>query len=140
MMTLQIRFRRIGDGDGAKFLTVPGDEPRPYNTRVLEEDHAVMFVTEGEPDTWIANQCGLPAIGIPGVSSWRAEWALTLQQYDTVYMLADADDKGQGQELGERMARECGNVRIVPMPDGHDVNSFVLAEGPEALLRKVGME
>ncbi|MFB9529066.1 hypothetical protein [Nonomuraea roseola] len=107
---------------------------------MLEEDHNVMFTVEGEPDTWIATQCGLPAIGFPGVSSWRPEWALALKQYDVVYHLADADDKGQGQELGERIARDCGNVRIILMPEGHDVNSLVKAEGPEALLRKVGMQ
>jgi DNA primase len=139
-MPLQLRFRRVGDGDGPKFLSTPGDIPRPYNTKVLEEDHAVMFTVEGEPDTWVTTQCGLPAIGFPGVSSWKREWGLALRQYDTVYHLADADDKGQGQELGERIARDCGNVRIVLMPEGHDVNSLVLAEGPEALLRKVGME
>ncbi|WP_344580511.1 hypothetical protein [Nonomuraea roseoviolacea] len=139
-MTLQLRFRRLGDGDGAKFLSVPGDIPRPYNTRVLEEEHNVMFTVEGEPDTWIVTQCGLPVVGLPGVSSWRPEWALPLRQYDTVFHLADNDDKGQGAELGERMARDLPNLRTILWPDGHDANSLFLAEGPEALLRKVGMQ
>lgn len=136
--TLQIRFRRIGDGDGPKYLSVPGAPPRLYNTRTLDDSYTEIFVTEGEPDTWIATQCGLPAVGIPGVSSWCPEWALPLLQYDAVYLLADNDDKGQGAKLGERMAADLPNLRIILMPEGHDVNSFVLSEGADALLERVG--
>jgi hypothetical protein len=119
-----------------------------------------MFVTEGEPDTWMATQCGLPAIGVPGVEAWREEWELPLLQYDTVYILADNDplqkrkncrrcaDKGLaeceghkvGNEAAEKLAGKLPNARVILMDEGHDVNSLVLAHGPEALLRKVGMQ
>ncbi len=139
LATLQIRFRRLGDGDGAKYLTVPGDIPRPYNTRVLELPVSTMAVCEGEIDAIAATQAGVPAIGIPGVKAWRNEWALPLDQYDVLYILADNDDSGQGAELGETIARRCSNARIILMDTGHDVNSFVQEHGPEALRRKVGI-
>ncbi|MEV0823882.1 toprim domain-containing protein [Nonomuraea rubra] len=138
-VTLQIRFRRIGDGDGAKYLTVPGDTPRPFNTRALELDSPIICICEGEMDAITATQAALPAIAIPGVSAWRKEWALALHQYDHVFVLADNDDKGQGKKLGETIAKHSDNVRIVLMPEGHDVNSFVQEHGSQALLEKVGI-
>ncbi|WP_433227342.1 hypothetical protein [Microtetraspora malaysiensis] len=159
LMTLQIRFRRIGDGNGPKYLTVTGDTPRPYNTRALEIPSSCMCVCEGELDAITATQAGLPAIGIPGVKAWRKEWRLALDQYDVVYILADNDplqkrancrecaDKGAdecqghnvGNEFAETLAAQMENARIILMDEGHDVNSFVQEHGPEALRRKVGI-
>ncbi|GAA3136910.1 hypothetical protein GCM10010466_29660 [Planomonospora alba] len=139
LKTLQLRFRRLGDEDGPKYLTVPGDIPRPFNTRVLDLPLDTMAVCEGELDAITATQAGIPAIGIPGVSAWRDEWALALEQYDTLYVLADNDDKGQGAKLGETIALRCPNARIILMDSGHDVNSYVNEFGPEALRKKVGI-
>ncbi|MFE0648521.1 toprim domain-containing protein [Streptomyces sp. NPDC059534] len=129
-----IRFRRLGDGDGPKYRSVPGDLPRIYNASALLIPSDYIAICEGEFDAIAATLTGVPAIGIGGVSAWKPYFARCFKGYKAVYILADADDKGQGMEFAEKVAEQIKNARICPMPAGHDVNSFVLANGPEALL------
>ncbi|MEO3857463.1 toprim domain-containing protein [Acrocarpospora sp. B8E8] len=133
---LSVRFRRLGE-DGPKYATVAGDIPRIFNAAVLEKNTSRIAVCEGEIDTMTAVQAGIPAIGVPGVSSWRPEWAMPLEQYDVVYVLADNDDTGQGREMGNLIAAQLDNVRVVLCPRGHDVNSLYLTHGKDAVWRLV---
>lgn len=136
-----VRFRRLDvegvEGQGPKYLSLPGDEPRIYNANALMRHEPFIVICEGEFDTITATQCGLPAVGIAGVSAWRDYFARCFKGYDAVYILADADDKGQGVEFASRVADEIENARISPMPEGHDVNSFVKEFGPDALLDRL---
>ncbi|MFC9231063.1 toprim domain-containing protein [Streptomyces decoyicus] len=143
-----IRFRRIGDGDGPKYRSVPGDPPRIYNPNALLIPSECIAICEGEIDTITAHEAGmraangravelgvsLPAVGVAGVSAFKSYFSRCFKGYKAVFMLADGDDKGQGLEFAEKIAELVKNVRICPMPAGHDVNSYVLANGPEALL------
>ncbi|MEU3618820.1 toprim domain-containing protein [Streptomyces sp. NPDC006872] len=132
-----VRFRRLGDGDGPKYRSVPGDPPRIFNANALliPSDH--VAICEGEFDAIAATEAGIPAVGIAGVSAWKSYFARCFKGYRAVYILADQDDKGQGMEFAEKVAEQIKNARISPMPAGHDVNSFVLAHGPEALLEQL---
>lgn len=132
-----LRFRRIGDGEGAKYLSAAGDEPRIYNANALTVETHGIAICEGEFDTITASQCGIPAIGIAGVSGWRGYFRRCFKGYRNVFILADNDDKGQGLEFAEKVASQVENPKIILMPTGHDVNSFVLAHGPSALMDKI---
>ncbi|MDM4721870.1 toprim domain-containing protein [Micromonospora sp. WMMA1363] len=99
-----------------------------------------MCITEGEIDCITAVQAGLPAVGVPGVDGWSPWWARCFRGYETVYILCDADDKGQGAQFGAKIAAQVTNSRVVMMPEGHDVNSYVVAEGFAALIEKIGVE
>jgi DNA primase len=131
---MTVRFRRLGDGDGPKYRSVPGDPPRIFNANALLVPSDHIAICEGEFDAIAANLAGIPAVGIAGVSAWKSYFARCFKGYRAVYILADQDDKGQGMEFAEKVAEQIKNARISPMPAGHDVNSFVLANGPEALL------
>lgn len=128
-----IRFRRLGD-DGPKYLTAPGDIPRLYNAIALTRPWSKICITEGELDAITAEQCGIPAIGVPGAYNWHRTWKLLLRQYDVVYVLCD-DDKA-GEEFGQTVSKDLDNARVVTMTGG-DVNAFVLANGCVAFKRKV---
>lgn len=132
-----IRFRRLGDGDGPKYRSVPGDPPRIFNPAALliPSDH--IAICEGEFDAIAATLAGIPAIGVGGVSAWKSYFSRCFKGYRAVYILADQDDKGQGMEFAEKVAEQITNARISPMSAGHDVNSFVLANGREALLTQL---
>lgn len=132
-----IRFRRIGDGEGPKYLSVPGDEPRIYNPHALLQNTHSIAICEGEFDTMTAHQSGIPAIGIAGVSGWRSYFRRCFKGYRNVYLLADNDDKGQGLEFAEKVAGQVENPKVILMPPGMDVNSFVLAHGEAALNDKI---
>lgn len=144
--TLSIRFRQPNDeyGNGPKYLTVPGDKPRPFNTSSIERHSDIMCMTEGEIDTMTLHQLGLPSIGIPGANVWKTEWPLIFNPYRTVYVFTDGDDAGK--KFGEMIADCLSNARIISMgkyidEDGNekscDVNKRYLLEGADAILRKV---
>lgn len=129
-----IRYRRLDDGK-PKYLTQSGDRPRLFNTAALLRASPVVAVTEGEIDAITAQMCGIPAVGVPGAQAWQPWFAEPFAGYQTVYVLADGDEAGSAfaNVIGESVPR----ARIVPCPPGQDVNSFVKAHGPKALLERL---
>lgn len=136
---VQIRFRAL-PYDG-----IPGNpEPSPkmksesgvhgtiYNARQLMYDTEILAVCEGEFDTMSAMQSGIPAIGIPGATAWQGLYGRILR-YRKVVVLADNDDHGEGLKFGELVQRDTRGTRIKLMPEGHDVNSFLVEFGPDKL-------
>ncbi len=99
---------------------------RLYNAVDLQKPSDVVAICEGELDAAIASQL-LPSVGVPGVKAWRPHFNRLFGGYKRVLVLADGD--AAGLEFGKKITRELGNANIVQMPDGHDVNSVVLAEG-----------
>lgn len=131
---VSLRFRRLTEGR-PKYLSMAADPPRIYNTSALEAETSGIVVCEGEIDTVIASQVGMPAIGIPGAQAWQKRWWRLLIQYSAVFVLHDDDDPGR--EFGKTIAESLENARLVPMIGG-DVNSFYLENGADALRGKVG--
>lgn len=135
---VQIRFRAL------PYTGIPGDpEPSPkykseagagstiYNARALMLTGNIV-VTEGEVDCISANIAGLNAIGISGAKAWQNVYARALR-FRKVAILADNDDHGEGMKFAERVQHDVRGARIVLMPKGFDVNSFLVNDGPEAL-------
>ena len=131
---VSLRFRRFGEGDGKKYLTMPGDPPRIYNVSDLELGTRGVCLTEGEFDCMVAVQCGLPCIGLPGAQSWKSVMGRLLDQYDQVMLLQDDDDAGR--KMADKLSKSLRNLRPVVMTGG-DVTSFFVDNGAEALRRKV---
>jgi DNA primase len=138
-----IRYRRIGDGDGPKYLSEPGAESRLFNPAGFFRHERFICLCEGEIDTVSAWQCGLPAVGVPGVKSWKPFMGKAFDGYEAVFILTDKDDKGQGEEFADKAAAHIRNARIIPMESGGvgmDVNKFMNDLGAEALIKKIGVE
>jgi DNA primase len=97
------------------------------------------MICEGESDTMRLAESSLPqtygadVICIPGASSFPAEWVPLLRRYDTVHVFADADEAGR--TLPERLAQLVPGVRVVRLPSGEDVCSFLLSHSEEDLRR-----
>lgn len=136
---VQIRFRAI------PYTGIPGDpEPSPkmksevgagstiYNATALSIPHNVIAVCEGEFDTMSAVQAGIPAIGIPGANAWQDVYSRLLR-HRKVIILADNDDHGEGMKFAEKVQGSTRGARIVLMPQGEDVNSFMMKNGSEEL-------
>lgn len=137
---VSIRFRCIENHDHehhGKYMTMAGDQPWLYNTSALSEKSDFVAVAEGELDTVAAAQCGIPTIGVPGVETWQPYFDRLLEGYQTVYVFGDGDDPGR--VFANKVARRLDNGRPLLFTDGHDVNSFVLQEGSEALRHKMGL-
>src|SRR5690606_25316184 len=91
----------------------------------------------GQLDAITATEAGVPCVSVQGVKSWKPHYTPLFLGYESVLVLADNDDNGEGMEFGSMLAEKLPNVRIIKMPRGHDVNSMVCEYGPEALLEKV---
>jgi DNA primase len=115
----------------AKYLGLPGDSLQAFNVNALHTTHNHIGIAEGEIDAITATQAGIPTVGLPGVSSLREYTPRMFVGYQVVYIFADNDDKGQGSEFAERVAELIPNSRVILMPDGHDVNSYVTTHTPE---------
>lgn len=142
---VQIRFRAIphsgipGDPeDSPKMKSEAGAGLTIYNVNDLRNDKGMIAVCEGEFDTISAHQADIPAIGIPGANAWQSLYSRILR-FRKVVILADNDDHGEGFKFAEKVQSDTRGARIVLMPKGHDVNSFLVEEGAEALRDKVGI-
>lgn len=136
---VNIKFRALPPADKPKYLNISGQPPRIFNPAAFFNPRPYIAICEGEFDTITAHGQRLPAIGVPGVDGWQPWFDRPLRGYDAVFVLADSDDNGQGIAFAEMVADRIENTRIIPMPEGHDVNSFVAANGYEALLERIGI-
>ena len=129
-----IRYRRL-DGEKPKYMTMTGDKPRLYNTHALTRYSKDMAITEGEIDAVSAELAGVPAVGVPGAQMWKPYFRELFMGYRNVNILAEGDEAGM--DFAKQVAKTLPNARIIPMPDGSDVNDLVLREGKEALLSMI---
>jgi DNA primase len=132
---VSIRFRRL-TGEGAKYLTVANDRPRLYNTLALLQQSKDIAITEGEFDAITASLCGLPAVGVPGTQAWQPHFREPFLGYRNVFVLSDGDEAGLG--FGRSIVKQLPNAKLIPMPDGEDVNSLVVNHGQAALMERIG--
>jgi len=92
---LKIRFRKPPWIEGrAKYMDVPHATPRVYNVSAIEEADSEICVAEGEFDTLMLKQLGLPAIGLPGASSWKPHHRRMLAGFSRVWVFGDPDEAG----------------------------------------------
>lgn len=134
---ISIRFRRIDGSDGPKYLTAAGDTPRLFNTLALQKNHDTIAICEGEIDAITATVCGFPAVGIPGVESWKGHFPELFQGYERVNVLADNDDNGQGIKFAEKVKKSIPNAVILPCRQGEDVNSEVVNYGTRGIRERI---
>lgn len=128
--TVSIRFRALDDSK-PKYKSLSGDRPRLYNANVLTLDTPDVGIAEGEIDALSATHAGLPTVGVPGANAWQAHFVPLFEGYRTVYLFTDGDEAGD--KLAESVSKSLGNVKVIPFPNGEDVNSVLVSQGVEKL-------
>ena len=132
---VDIRFRSITHQE-PKYMGIPGAKTTMFNAQAVLNSGNFICVTEGEIDCiTVVVKTQYPAVGIPGANNWKPYYTRILDDFETVIVLADGDNPGL--EFGKKISRELGNVSIVQMPEGHDVNSIVIKEGGEWLSDRI---
>ena len=107
---LATRFRINLDGD--RFRWKKGSKPALYGLWTLSEDCDTweIILVEGESDAQTLWFNGFQALGIPGVATWKEQWAEYFTEFKTVYvsiepgkggktLLAKLKDSSIGQKL-----------------------------------------
>jgi len=124
---VDLRFRSINNED-PKYMGLVGAKTTMFNTQALFAADKYICVTEGEFDCIMMSVKTIhPTVGIPGANNWKPHYVKLLDDFETVIVLADGD--AAGLEFGKKISRELGNVNIISMPDGEDVNSMIIKKG-----------
>jgi DNA-binding transcriptional ArsR family regulator len=125
-----VRFRVSLDGT-EKFRWRSGDKPSPYGLKLLKEARKAGFLVlvEGESDCHTLWFHEIPALGIPGASNWKEEWASHLDGIEKVYAVIEPD-KG-GDALRDKLSG-CEAIRerlhLLELAEHKDSSALNLAD------------
>jgi DNA primase len=136
------KFRRLDDGK-PKYGSPIGQKTHLFNVIATMGNYSRIVICEGEFDAIVMEaNCGILAVGVPGVAAWKPFYPKLFNGFDTVYIVGDNDIKEDGSnpgaEFSRRVAGEVTNSQIVQLPPGMDITDFYLANGKEATANLVG--
>lgn len=123
------------EGHG-KYMTLPGDPPRLFNTPALVRPSPFLVLVEGEFDAMTWEAAGVPAVGAPGTGTWRDYWTPAFLGYRDLYLISE---DSAGFRFMESLAAEMPNAKIIEMAGNLDSNSTYLLEGPQVLRERIGL-
>ncbi len=133
---VDLRFRSM-DLSEPKYMGLTGATTHLYNVGSFFRASSYISICEGEIDTITLDMaCGIPAVGVPGVNNWKKHYTRLLQDFEKVFLFADGDSAGT--DFSKHLSKELGNLVVVQMPDGEDVNSMYLKNGVEYFQHKIG--
>jgi KaiC/GvpD/RAD55 family RecA-like ATPase len=121
---LSIKYRAVKDK--SFFYAANMDARSLFNIDTISDFDSV-FVTEGEFDTAILEQCGYCAVSLPSAGvNILPDARKALKQASRIYLAGD-NDGGVGNAYMKKLARELGqNTYIVVWEGAKDANEFFL--------------
>lgn len=132
---VSVRSRHMLTG-AKRFTWRSGDKVLLYGLWRLAEIKKASWVllVEGETDCWTCWLHGIPALGIPGKSTWKPAWAELLKGL-TVYLWQEPD----APELPGKILKDIRSLKVIQAPEGFkDLNEAHLkGEDVLALLDKL---
>lgn len=129
------RYRLALNGD-ARFRWKSGDKVQPYGLGRLQlaRDRGWVLLVEGESDCWTSWHYEIPALGVPGKATWKADWAVHVDGLD-VYIWQEPG----AEDFSDRIGRDLPEARVIVAPDGTKDLSDAHTEGSDvpALVEKL---
>lgn len=135
-----MRFRCLEDHDcrelgHGKYEGPAGAGTHLYNVGALHSADTVIGITEGELDALVATEAGFPAVGVPGAQNWKAFYYRLFDDFERVVILGDGDKAGR--EFTNKLVNNIPGGEAKLLPEGQDVNSYILENGAEAFLNYI---
>ncbi len=161
-----IKFRCIEDHDCGdvgcpKYLGPELAQPRMFNAQALATAPDAVAICEGEFDAIVCQSAlELPAVAVPGVSTWQPHFPRMFSGIPRVLVLVDNDAPkprkncwdercqrdGQcrghspGRDLAKRVARDLnGQAEVIPPPQGQDLTEWIQASGLDSVKKGIGL-
>lgn len=125
----------------AKMLAAKGT-PRELFPPPEQVKGDTVWLVEGEPDAVSGATLGLPAVGVPGVEGWRAEWARRFAGRRVVVCF-DCDGPGREAAGAHAGALAAAGVEVHVLDldperdDGYDIGELLVeasADGPAGMI------
>jgi hypothetical protein len=118
------RLRVALDGKN-RFKWRRGTRVQPYGLWRLDRSCGSVILCEGESDAQTFWFHGVQALGVPGASSWQADWAEYVKGL-TVYVWQEPDPGGE--TFSARIGASCPDCRILTPPeDRKDISECHIA-------------
>ena len=107
--------KRLSLHNHPRFIWRRGDRATLYGLSHLSEIGRMgkVILVEGESDTWTLWFHGIPALGLPGASTWKEQFASFLQGLD-VFIWREPD-RG-GDELVRAVSTDLPQLRVMESP------------------------
>ena len=122
-----------------KYMYEAGSGSHLYNAQALIHTVDTVILTEGEIDALTAQvYMDITSVGYPGTQSWKKHphYRLCFEGIGRVLVIADGDD--DGRKAAQRVANSIGiAAQVVDLPDGQDVNSFIVSHAADAFLERI---
>lgn len=134
---VRLKFRSLEPDDAKRYDQPHGVKQGLFNVRAFLEGSDTIVITEGEIDAMTMQQLGVPAVGLPGNSTWRPHYGRLFDGYNRVVLFKDNDEGGSKTDITEaKIRKESPDIPLlavmVPGP-GKDINDAYRA-GQGALL------
>jgi hypothetical protein len=128
-----LRYRPWPNPGQPKMVAAIGSRRALLPHPAVEPSQRVLLV-EGEPDMIAARSRGLPAIALPGVDTWRPEWAELFHGRE-VTIVMDCDP--EGRRAADRIANDLranADALVIELADRNDSYDLTdwLIEHPDA--------
>jgi len=124
------RYRVNLEGN-PKYLWEKGTTALPYGLRDfrwLAEQRGYCLLVEGETDTATLHRAGFPALGIPGINTWKTEWGHYLATWPRPEQIKpyvwvepgkpNAQGKTAGQIFYQHVSRSFSRIWLIHAPPG----------------------
>ncbi|MCF0215999.1 MAG: toprim domain-containing protein [Fibrobacteraceae bacterium] len=122
--------RAIDSSVVPKELNLTGLVPYPYNVSLLNEKHGWVYLCEGVIDTLTFVGRNIPAIGIPGVRSFKMEW-LPLFKNKNVVLCLDKDEAGYRATEYLKGVFEQAGIQCITLGAGLENLSSSIKDGQD---------
>ena len=123
------RFRLALEGPD-RFRWKTGARPSLYGLWQLDAIRSAGEVTivEGESDAQTLWLHSIPALGIPGASSWQEQWAGFLDDIPIIYVIIEPDKGGEAMLSWLRDSRIRDRVQLVRLVGAKDPSALYMAD------------
>jgi hypothetical protein len=125
----RIALNKSEEGDD-RFRWRSGSKVRLYGLWRLENIRKAGYVVlvEGESDAQTLWYCRIPALGIPGATNWKAEFAAHLEGIERIYVVIEPDQGGEAlrETLGASDIRD--RLYLVDLGEHRDANGLYLSD------------
>ena len=131
-INIATRYRTALENDaskGGRFLWEKGSKPCPYGLWLLSQarNEGYIVVVEGESDAQTLWYHDIPAIGIPGASMWKEEWAQYFDDIASIFLVVEPDNGGKTLRGSFAKSSLHPRIRLIQMAEDKDPSAMYLS-------------